>query len=110
MTEERPALTTDNDQRDLADRVIRELLQLRGAVYATEVAQQLTFIARELQIRDATPSTESAAGVTNARADVWLAVSAVTMAIKGRSKLSELDRLWSVAIDTAKNWRRAIDG
>jgi hypothetical protein len=110
MTDDRPASTADSEQRDLADRVIRELLELRAAVYATDVAQQLTFIARELQISDDTPSLESATGVRNARADVWLAVSALATTIKQKPNSPDLDSLWSVAIDAAKAWRQAIGG
>jgi hypothetical protein len=101
-------MDTNSDTREVAERALRRLLELRASL-SPSIAD-VAAIASEVRVPSGSEFS-SQATANKARAEAWLAIRKVVRTLEGNNPgTSDLDAFWARALDLTKIWLQAIDG
>ena len=101
-------MDTNSDAREVAERALRRLLELRPSL-APSIAD-VAAIASEVRVPSGSEFSGQATA-NKARAEAWLAIRKIVRTLEGNNPgTNDLNGFWAHALGLTKVWLQAIDG
>ena len=100
-------MITDESERELADRALRTLLQERASASADMAI--IKGLANDVRVTQGPTYSSEGTIIANARAEAWLAISKLEVAIENDSSSRDLETFWAQAMDATNVWLRDVE-